>query len=84
MLNTIRWVVPGVGSTLGRYELVTRTVSWTLTTRARRVSARGVLARKRHALDAHVSQTATLAPAFVAQFLEDDELFFPFHDPYLA
>ena len=57
-------------------------VSWTLTTRARRVTTRGVLARKRHALEAHASQIAILDPEFVAQFLEDDELFFPFHSPY--
>jgi hypothetical protein len=46
------------------------------------VRTRGLLARKRHALEAHASQTAALDPEFVAQFLEDDELFFPFRDPY--
>ena len=80
--NRFAWTVNSADRNRQRFEMTTRALGWTLTTRARRVSARAVLTRKRHALEAHVSQLAILDPAFVAQFLENDELFFPFHEPY--
>jgi LmbE family N-acetylglucosaminyl deacetylase len=82
MWNRYAWTSLHASSRRQWFEMVTRSLSWTFTTRARRVKTRGLLIRKRHALEAHASQTATLDPEFVAQFFEGDELFFPFHDPY--
>jgi LmbE family N-acetylglucosaminyl deacetylase len=82
MWNRYAWTARDASRRQQRIDLITRSVAWTLTTRARRVDARSVLTRKRHALDAYASQSTMLDPQFVAQFLEEVELFFPFHDPY--
>jgi LmbE family N-acetylglucosaminyl deacetylase len=74
---TARWFSPRHQA----FDLVTRPARFSVTVRPRKVDARGLLGRKRHALEAHESQLPHLDDAFLARQLQDFELFFPYIAP---
>lgn len=75
---TTRWRSPRHQA----FDLVVRPARFTATVRPSKVDARGLLTRKRAALEAHSSQLSDLGGAIVARQLQDFELYFPFIGPF--